>query len=183
MKKTIFELVSSIQQDLNNNNSSKGNNIEIPEDISQKYINFKKWLDENGTIYPKLNFPVKFNNIFGCEATEDIKENSCIFYIPYKLLIDSSNIKYDFLPQSLKDNNTIKFQVSFFSKSSVIYKNKLYSFHNNSRDITFMNLVNSTKQIIFVYNEDIIEEYMEKINLSFFISMIRIILKMILLAF
>ena len=56
MKKTIFELVSSIQLDLNNNNSSKGNNIEIPEDISQKYINFKKWLDENGTIYPKLNF-------------------------------------------------------------------------------------------------------------------------------
>ena len=135
MKKTIFELISSIQQDLNNNNSSKGNNIEIPEDISQKYINFKKWIDENGTIYPKLNFPVKFNNIFGCEATEDIKENSCIFYIPYKLLIDSSNIKYDFLPQSLKDNNTIKLVLFLLEE----YNKKEKSFYKPYIDLILIN--------------------------------------------
>ena len=159
MKKTIFELVSSIQQDLNNNNSSKGNNIEIPEDISQKYINFKKWLDENGTIYPKLNFPVKFNNIFGCEATEDIKENSCIFYIPYKLLIDSSNIKYDFLPQSLKDNNTIKLVLFLLEE----YNKKEKSFYKPYIDLILINDFKNytpfwSRDDLLELNEDMVEE-------------------------
>ena len=159
MKKTIFELVSSIQQDLNNNNSSKGNNIEIPEDISQKYINFKKWLDENGTIYPKLNFPVKFNNIFGCEATEDIKENSCIFYIPYKLLIDSSNIKYDFLPQSLKDNNTIKLVLFLLEE----YNKKEKSFYKPYIDLILINDFKNytpfwSRDDLLELNDDMVEE-------------------------
>ena len=159
MKKTIFELVSSIQQDLNNNNSSKGNNIEIPEDISQKYINFKKWLDENGTIYPKLNFPVKFNNIFGCEATEDIKENSCIFYIPYKLLIDSSNIKYDFLPQSLKDNNTIKLVLFLLEE----YNKKEKSFYKPYIDLILINDFRNytpfwSRDDLLELNDDMVEE-------------------------
>ena len=159
MKKTIFELVSSIQQDLNNNNSSKGNNIEIPEDISQKYINFKKWLDENGTIYPKLNFPVKFNNIFGCEATEDIKENSCIFYIPYKLLIDSSNIKYDFLPQSLKENNTIKLVLFLLEE----YNKKEKSFYKPYIDLILINDFKNytpfwSRDDLLELNDDMVEE-------------------------
>lgn len=159
MKKTIFELVSSIQQDLNNNNSSKGNNIEIPDDISQKYINFKKWLDENGTIYPKLNFPVKFNNIFGCEATEDIKENSCIFYIPYKLLIDSSNIKYDFLPQSLKDNNTIKLVLFLLEE----YNKKEKSFYKPYIDLILINDFKNytpfwSRDDLLELNDDMVEE-------------------------
>ena len=159
MKKTIFELVSSIQQDLNNNNSSKGNNIEIPEDISQKYINFKKWLDANGTIYPKLNFPVKFNNIFGCEATEDIKENSCIFYIPYKLLIDSSNIKYDFLPQSLKDNNTIKLVLFLLEE----YNKKEKSFYKPYIDLILINDFKNytpfwSRDDLLELNDDMVEE-------------------------
>ena len=159
MKKTIFELVSSIQQDLNNNNSSKGNNIEIPEDISQKYINFKKWLDENGTIYPKLNFPVKFNNIFGCEATEDIKENSCIFYIPYKLLIDSSNLKYDFLPQSLKDNNTIKLVLFLLEE----YNKKEKSFYKPYIDLILINDFKNytpfwSRDDLLELNDDMVEE-------------------------
>lgn len=159
MKKTIFEVVSSIQQDLNNNNSSKGNNIEIPEDISQKYINFKKWLDENGTIYPKLNFPVKFNNIFGCEATEDIKENSCIFYIPYKLLIDSSNIKYDFLPQSLKDNNTIKLVLFLLEE----YNKKEKSFYKPYIDLILINDFKNytpfwSRDDLLELNDDMVEE-------------------------
>ena len=159
MKKTIFELISSIQQDLNNNNSSKGNNIEIPEDISQKYINFKKWLDENGTIYPKLNFPVKFNNIFGCEATEDIKENSCIFYIPYKLLIDSSNIKYDFLPQSLKENNTIKLVLFLLEE----YNKKEKSFYKPYIDLILINDFKNytpfwSRDDLLELNDDMVEE-------------------------
>ena len=78
MKKTIYEIISEIQQDINNKsfNFNNINNNIISQDSLDKYNNFKKWLDENGAIYPKLNFPKKFNNIFGCEATEDIKENS-----------------------------------------------------------------------------------------------------------
>ena len=110
MKKTIYQIISEIQQDINNNNILIENidNTNIPQESIEKYNNFKKWLDENGAIYPKLKFPKKFNNIIGCEATEDIKENSCLFYIPYKLLIDSSNINIEYLPTSLKKNNTVK---------------------------------------------------------------------------
>ena len=105
MKKTISEIISNIQQDINN--SSSNCNDDISEDITRKYMIFKKWLDENGAIYPKVNFPKKYCNITGCEAAEDINENSCMFYIPYKLLIDSSNIKINYLPSSLQNNNTI----------------------------------------------------------------------------
>ena len=97
------------------------------------------------------------------KAQIDVELKAIFNFIKQKLVENRKN--YEIIK---KDNHTIKFQVSFFSKSSVFYNNKLYSFHNNSRDITFMNLVNSTKQIIFVYNEDIIEEYMEKNGFKFF---------------
>ena len=48
MKKTIFEIISDIQQDLNNNASLNKNNEDennIPTQIKEKYNNFKKWLD------------------------------------------------------------------------------------------------------------------------------------------
>ena len=80
MKKTIFEIISDLQKDINNTKSKERNYI--PEDVLEKYNNFKKWLDENGALYPRVSFPQKFANIIGCEATEDIKENNCIFYIP-----------------------------------------------------------------------------------------------------
>ena len=44
------------------------------------------------------------------------------------------------------DKTTIKFSVTFFSKSSIIYKDDTYNFHKNSRDITFINLADSTKK-------------------------------------
>ena len=61
MKKTISEIISNIQQDINN--SSSNGNDNISEDITRKYMIFKKWLDENGVIYPKVNFP-KTSEIF-----------------------------------------------------------------------------------------------------------------------
>ena len=104
MKKSISEIISEMQNDINsqNNLSKHFKDTEIPKETIEKYNNFKKWLDENGAIYPKLSFPVKFANIIGCEASEDINQNTCIFYIPYKLLIDSSNIKIDYIPELLK---------------------------------------------------------------------------------
>ena len=54
-------------------------NIEIPKETMDKYINFKKWLDDNGAIYPKVSFPVKYSNIIRCQVTEDIKQKIVYF--------------------------------------------------------------------------------------------------------
>ena len=132
MKKSIFELISDMQ---NEYNSSNNNNLKISNEIKQKYNAFKQWLDENGAIYPKLSFPVYFSNIIGCQATEDINSNSCIFYIPYKLLIDASNIKIDYLPSSLIKNNTVKLVLFLLEE----YDKKEKSFYKPYIDIILLN--------------------------------------------
>ena len=164
MKKTIFEIISDIQQDINNI-SSKDNN-DISEEILDKYINFKKWLDENGAIYPRLSFPKKFCNIIGCEATEDIKENNCIFYIPYKLLIDSSNIKINYLPSSLKNNNTIKLVLFLIEE----HNKKEKSFYKPYIDLILINDYSNytpfwSKDDLLELNDDMVEE-----NINYYIN-------------
>ena len=168
MKKTIYEIISEIQQDINNKsfNFNNINNNIISQDSLDKYNNFKKWLDENGAIYPKLNFPKKFNNIFGCEATEDIKENSCLFYIPYKLLIDSSNIKIDYLPSSLKKNNTVKLVLFLLEEH---YK-KEKSFYKPYIDLILINDFSNytpfwTKDDLVELNDEMVEE-----NINYYIN-------------
>ena len=106
MKKLIFEIMTDMQAELNSKNIN--NNNQISQEVIEKFEIFKKWLNDNGAIYRKLSFPVKFSNIIGCQALEDINPNSYIFYIPYKLLIDSSNVKIDYIPEDLKKNNIIK---------------------------------------------------------------------------
>ena len=136
MRKSIFELLSEMQNDINSNTLPENSkNIEIPKETMEKYINFKKWLDDNGAIYPKVSFPVKFSNIIGCQATEDIKQNNCIFYIPYKLLIDSANIKINYLPTPLKKNNTIKLVLFLIEE----YNKKEKSFYKPYIDIIMLN--------------------------------------------
>ena len=137
MKKTIFELIADIQKDIDSSNNlpSTNKNNEIKKEEIEKYEKFKKWLDENGAIYPKLSFPVKFSNIIGCKATEDIKKNSCMFYIPYKLLIDASNVKINYLPTSLKNNNTIKLVLYLLEE----YEKKENSFYKPYIDIILLN--------------------------------------------
>ena len=169
MKKTIFEIISDIQQDLNNNTSLNKNNEDennIPKQIKEKYNNFKKWLDENGTIYPKLLFPKKFTNIIGCMASEDISKNSCIFYIPYKLLIDSSNITYDFLPTSLKNNNTIKLVLFLLEE----YNKKEKSFYKPYIDLILIN--DFTNYTPFWQKDDLIElnDEMVEENIEYYIN-------------
>ena len=106
MKKSIFEIMTDTQAELNSKNINNDN--QISQEVIEKYEIFKKWLNDNGAIYPKLSFPVKFSNKIASQALEDINPNSCIFYIPYKLLIDSSNVKIDYIPECLKKNNIIK---------------------------------------------------------------------------
>ena len=168
MKKTIYEIISEIQQDINNKsfNFNNINNNIISQDSLDKYNNFKKWLDENGAIYPKLNFPKKFNNIFGCEATEDIKENSCIFYIPYKLLIDSSNIKIKYLPKSLKKNNTVKLVLFLLEE----HEKKEKSFYKPYIDLILINDFSNytpfwSKDDLIELNDEMVEE-----NINYYIN-------------
>ena len=168
MKKTIYEIISEIQQDINNKsfNFNNINNNMISQDSLDKYNNFKKWLDENGAIYPKLNFPKKFNNIFGCEATEDIKENSCIFYIPYKLLIDSSNIKIKYLPKSLKKNNTVKLVLFLLEE----HEKKEKSFYKPYIDLILINDFSNytpfwSKDDLIELNDEMVEE-----NINYYIN-------------
>ena len=168
MKKTIYQIISEIQQDINNNNILIENidNNNIPQESIEKYNNFKKWLDENGAIYPKLNFPKKFNNIFGCEATEDIKENSCLFYIPYKLLIDSSNIKIKYLPKSLKKNNTVKLVLFLLEE----HEKKEKSFYKPYIDLILINDFSNytpfwSKDDLIELNDEMVEE-----NINYYIN-------------
>ena len=161
MKKTIYQIISEIQQDINNNNILIENidNNNIPQESIEKYNNFKKWLDENGAIYPKLKFPKKFNNIIGCEATEDIKENSCLFYIPYKLLIDSSNINIEYLPTSLKKNNTVKLVLFLLEE----HEKKEKSFYKPYIDLILINDFSNytpfwSKDDLIELNDEMVEE-------------------------
>ena len=167
MKKTIYEIISEIQQDINNKQFSINNDDNIiPQESIVKYNNFKKWLDENGAIYPKIKFPKKFNNITGCEATEDIKENSCLFYIPYKLLIDSSNIKIDYLPSSLKKNNTVKLVLFLLEE----HQKKEKSFYKPYIDLILINDFSNytpfwTRDDLIELNDEMVEE-----NINYYIN-------------
>ena len=82
MKKTIFELIADIEKDIDSSNNflSANKNNEIKKEEIEKYEKIKKWLDENGAIYPKLSFLVKYINIIGCKATEDIKKFLYVLY-------------------------------------------------------------------------------------------------------
>ena len=167
MKKSIFEIINDMQEDLNSSaNLPENNNNEIPNDAIEKYNNFKKWLDENGTIYPKLSFPVKFSNIIGCQASEDINKNSCIFYIPYKLLIDASNIKINYLPKSLEKNNTIKLVLFLLEE----YEKKEKSFYKPYIDIILLNDYSNftpfwSKDDFLELNDEMVEE-----NINYYIN-------------
>ena len=165
MKKTISEMIIDMQNELNSSNISQNNN-KISNEILEKYNIFKKWLDDNGAIYPKLSFPVNFSNIIGCQAKEDINPNSCIFYIPYKLLIDASNIKIKYLPQSLNKNNTLKLVLFLLQE----YEKKEKSFYKPYIDLIMLNDYSNytpfwSKDDFIELNDETVEE-----NINYYIN-------------
>ena len=66
MKKSVFEMMTGMQTDLNSKNINNDN--QISQEVIEKYVIFKKWLNDNWEIYPKLSFPVKFSNIIDSQA-------------------------------------------------------------------------------------------------------------------
>ena len=164
MKKSIFELITDLQADLNSKNINNDN--QISQEVIEKYEIFKKWLNDNGAIYPKLSFPVKFSNIIGCQALDDINPNSCIFYIPYKLLIDASNVKIDYIPEGLKKNNTIKLVLFLLEE----YEKKEKSFYKPYIDIILLNDYSNytpfwSKDDFLELNDEMVEE-----NINYYIN-------------
>ena len=135
MKQTLSEMISNMQKDLGTTSQNSIYNIKLSQEIIDKYTNFKKWLDDNGAIYPKVEFPVIFSNIIGCSAKENINANDCIFFIPYKLIIDSSKLNYEKLSPSLNKNNTIK--LVLFLLDELTKKEK--SFYKPYIDIILLN--------------------------------------------
>jgi len=64
---------------------------------NQKYKNFTEWLRNNGAIYESsLNYPVAFGpfGLVGVSAKEDIDNYKSMFYVPKKIIIDSTEVKY-----------------------------------------------------------------------------------------
>ena len=164
MKKSIFEIITDMQADLNSKNFN--NNSQISQEVIEKYEIFKKWLNDYWVIYPKLSFPVKFSNIIGCRALEDINPNSCIFYIPYKLLIDASNVKIDYMPEDLKKNNTIKLVLFLLEE----YEKKEKSFYKPYIDIILLNDYSNytpfwSKDDFLELNDEMVEE-----NINYYIN-------------
>ena len=156
--------MTDIQAELNSKNINNDN--QISQDIIEKYEIFKKWLNDNGAIYPKLFFPVKFSNIIGCQALEDINPNSCILYIPYKLLIDASNVKLDYIPEGLKKNNTIKLVLFLLEE----YEKKEKSFYKPYLDIILLNDFSNytpfwSKDDFLELNDEMVEE-----NINYYIN-------------
>ena len=135
MKQTLSEMISNMQKDLGTTSQNSIYNIKLSQEIIDKYTNFKKWLDDNGAIYPKVEFPVIFSNIIGCSAKENINANDCIFFIPYKLIIDSSKLNYEKVSPSLNKNNTIK--IVLFLLDELTKKEK--SFYKPYIDIILLN--------------------------------------------
>lgn len=58
--------------------------------------------------------------------------------------------------------NSISFTVSLDRIDTVIFENEYYYFHPKSRDVLFINEIRKKKKTIFVYNEDVIDNYMNK---------------------
>ena len=51
----------------------------------QKYIDFDKWLTENGAVYHAIDFPVAFGKhgeLLGLAAKKDIPPNKAFLFIP-----------------------------------------------------------------------------------------------------
>ena len=103
-------LIIDILRQINQSENIEDKEYKFPKDIIEVYSEFKKWLNENGAIYPNIEFPIAYlkGRLIGCKTTKNIEENTAILYIPYKLIIDSSKIEMKTSLPSLNKHNSIK---------------------------------------------------------------------------
>ena len=73
-------------------------NLDVTEKLKQlpKYTAFKQWCDENGILYPGVEFPAAFGKngqLIGMAAAKDVPPSTAFLYVPQELYINEHNIK------------------------------------------------------------------------------------------
>ena len=103
-------LLIDILHKINESENIEDKEFKFEEDTLEYYSTFKKWLNDNGAIYPNIEFPIAYlkGRIIGCKTTKKIDQNSAIIYIPYKMIIDSSKIEVNTTLPSLSRHNSTK---------------------------------------------------------------------------
>ena len=103
-------LILDVLAQINQSENVEDKEFKFKNDIIDIYTKFKKWLNDNGAIYPNIEFPIPYlkGRKIGCKTTKKIDQNSAILYIPYKLIIDSSKIEVNTTLPSLSRHNATK---------------------------------------------------------------------------
>jgi hypothetical protein len=101
----MYKRIKNLSEYLNQEKSNPS--LYISSEKLKKYEIFKKWLIENGAIFPKnIDFPYVYGpfNLIGCKSISNIKGNESIFLIPKKLMILSKDLEYlDELIEDIED--------------------------------------------------------------------------------
>ena len=103
-------LILDVLSQINESENIEDKEFIFKNDIIDIYSKFKIWLNDNGAIYPNIEFPIAYlkGRKIGCKTTKKIDQNSAILYIPYKLIIDSSKIEVNTTLPSLSRHNATK---------------------------------------------------------------------------
>ena len=103
-------LILDVLAQINQSENVEDKEFKFKNDIIEIYTKFKKWLNDNGAIYPNIEFPIPYlkGRKIGCKTTKNIDQNSAILYIPYKLIIDSAKIEVNTTLPSLSRHNATK---------------------------------------------------------------------------
>ena len=81
-------LILDVLSQINESENIEDKEFIFKNDIIDIYSKFKIWLNDNGAIYPNIEFPIAYlkGRKIGCKTTKKIDQNSAILYIPYQKL-------------------------------------------------------------------------------------------------
>ena len=67
-------LLIDILHKINESENIEDKEFKFEEDKLEYYSRFKKWLNDNGAIYPNIEFPIAYlkGRIIGCKTTKKI---------------------------------------------------------------------------------------------------------------
>ena len=97
LRPTGFKIDRHMQQDIDTLSII---NQEKTEELKKmdKYIEFKKWLQENGVKHPNVDYPVSFGKngeLMGLAANCDIPPQKAFLFIPQSIIINELVCKRD----------------------------------------------------------------------------------------
>eukprot|EP00347_Sterkiella_histriomuscorum_P010279 403376910 len=62
----------------------------------EKYVNFQKWLEDNGVLHPGVDYPVAFGRqgqLIGMAARKDIPPQKAFLFVPQRLMISEVTVR------------------------------------------------------------------------------------------